>query len=79
VFNVKAVVGEAAVFKRRGDNDAVAGLLQRRPKRLHFLVDVSASILRYDEEDGRLARTAATVTMILQSFSDFQYKYVPTF
>lgn len=72
---VDGATGERNVFKRRGNVDPIFGHLQRRPKRLRFVMDVSSSMARFNGADRRLDRMAATSVMIMESFAGFGHKY----
>lgn len=64
---VENIVGEAGVFKRRGEQAPRAFAPQERPKRLLLCVDVSASMYRFNTQDQRLARLQALVVMLMEA------------
>ena len=71
-----AATGERNIFKRRGVPPAPPiGQVQRLPKRLRFVVDVSSSMGRFNGADRRLDRTAACVVMVLEAFASLEHKY----
>ena len=45
---VDGATGERNIYKRRGNNDAMFGSVQKLPKRLRFLMDVSSSMARFN-------------------------------
>ena len=69
----EGLTGEATVYKRRGQEKPELGAPQLKPKRIRFVVDVSASMYR-NQADGRLARSleagaSSLSTLPLQSQS----------
>lgn len=63
-----ALTGERAVFKRRQEAPPEVGAPQTKPKRIRFLVDLSASMYSM-QYDGRLEREIKTMLMIMEAFS----------
>jgi hypothetical protein len=71
-----------AIYKTRGEEDPEPGAFQQKPKRLRFVMDVSAryflevssfsplvrSMYRYNGGDGRLDRMLECVKMIIEAF-----------
>lgn len=51
---VDGVTGDRNIYKTRGNSDPMFGRLQLKPKRLRFVMDVSASMARFDAEDPNL-------------------------
>ena len=72
---VDGATGERNIYKRRGNHDPLFGAIQKKPKRLRFVVDVSGSMARFNGSDRRLDRMAATTVMIMESFIGFEHKY----
>lgn len=72
---VDGATGERNIYKKRGNHDPLFGAIQKKPKRLRFVVDVSTSMARFNAGDRRLDRMAATVVMIMESFIGFEHKY----
>ena len=73
---VDGATGERNIFKRRGVPSAPPiGQVQRLPKRLRFVVDVSSSMGRFNGADRRLDRTAACIVMVMEAFGSLQHKY----
>lgn len=64
---VESVVGEQAVYKRRGQQKPKFMGNQERPKRLLFVVDISASMYRFNHQDQRLARMIALCVMLMEA------------
>ena len=77
---VDGAAGERNVFKRRGSEDPAPGALQRKPKQLRFVLDVSGSMYRFNGQDGRLDRMLEAAVMIMTALdgmeSRFQYGIV---
>lgn len=72
---VDGVAGERLIYRRRAEPDHPWGLLQRKPKRLSFVVDVSASMAYFNDSDGRLDRTAQIATLLFESLAGFEERY----
>ena len=81
---VDGLTGDRHVFKRRVDPDQQQGAEEKsggrpRVKRFHFLVDVSASMYRFNGSDGRLTRLLEAVLMLMEALAcvpkevDFDY------
>ncbi|KAI8820228.1 AAA domain-containing protein [Fimicolochytrium jonesii] len=73
---VEGLTGETAIYKRRGEETPEHGAIQKKPKRLKFVFDVSASMYSYNEHDGRLNRSLETALMIMESLQSLGDKYV---
>ncbi|CDW54563.1 AAA 5 domain containing protein [Trichuris trichiura] len=69
---VEGITGEHNVYRRRLEQriDDV-GYLQRKPKRLRVLVDVSASMYRFNGYDMRLKRSMESCLMLMEALSPF--------
>lgn len=72
---VDGATGERNIFKRRGIPDPLFSGVQKLPKRMLFVMDVSKSMARMNGEDRRLDRMAATTLMIMESLSGFSHKF----
>lgn len=73
---VDGATGEKSIFKRRANEDPMFGShIQKKPKRLRFVMDVSSSMSHFNSSDRRLDRMAATTIMIMESFVGFEHKY----
>jgi len=72
---VDGVTGEKLIYRRRMEPDVPVGHQQRKPKRLSFVMDVSASMYRFNGEDGRLDRMVQAVVMLMESLDGFEHKY----
>ena len=65
---VDGIAGEKNIYKRRVDDSDNNNLLQQKnKKRLLFLVDVSASMFRFNGMDGRLSRLIESTVMLMES------------
>ena len=71
---VDLAVGDKNVYKKRADVDPIFRI-QRLPKRIRFVVDMSSSMSRFNGVDRRLDRMAATLVMIFEAFDGFGHKY----
>ena len=60
---VDGVTGEKLIYRKRMEPDVPLGHQQKRPKRLSFVVDVSASMSRFNGEDGRLDRMVQALVL----------------
>eukprot|EP01065_Artemidia_motanka_P048528 TRINITY_DN7830_c2_g2_i2.p2 TRINITY_DN7830_c2_g2~~TRINITY_DN7830_c2_g2_i2.p2 ORF type:complete len:278 (+),score=81.44 TRINITY_DN7830_c2_g2_i2:1198-2031(+) len=72
---VDGAAGDRAVFKRRGAREPPPGTPQRKPKRLRFAFDCSASMAKFDPEDRRLARSAAVAVLVMEALAPYTHKY----
>eukprot|EP00301_Raphidiophrys_heterophryoidea_P006912 c12743_g1_i1.p1 GENE.c12743_g1_i1~~c12743_g1_i1.p1 ORF type:complete len:1447 (+),score=378.72 c12743_g1_i1:119-4342(+) len=72
---VDGVTGSQSVFKRRGEQRDRGGFRPLHPKRIMFVMDVSASMYTLNHQDGRLNRLLQTTTMLFEAFHGFEYKY----
>lgn len=71
---VDAIIGDSNVYKKRGKAEQMFGLVQKRPKRLVFLMDVSSSMSNFNA-DHRLDRMCATTVMVMEAFQGLGHKY----
>ena len=73
---VDGLTGDKHVFKRRGDpssnSQTISTTSNTAPhkKRLHFVVDVSGSMFRFNGQDRRLERLLEAVLLVLESVPD---------
>jgi hypothetical protein len=51
------------------------GAVQKLPKRLRFLMDVSSSMSYFNYTDRRLDRMLASTVMVMEAFSGLEHKY----
>ncbi|KHJ47859.1 hypothetical protein D918_02018 [Trichuris suis] len=69
---VEGITGEHNVYRRRLEQQIDdVGYLQRKPKRLRLLVDVSASMYRFNGYDMRLKRSTESCLMLMEALSPF--------
>jgi len=73
---VDGVTGEKLIYRKRIEPDVPMGHQMKRPKRLSFVMDVSASMSRFNGEDGRLDRMVQAIVMLMESLEGFDHKYV---
>eukprot|EP01006_Ploeotia_vitrea_P010599 TRINITY_DN27508_c0_g1_i1.p1 TRINITY_DN27508_c0_g1~~TRINITY_DN27508_c0_g1_i1.p1 ORF type:complete len:135 (+),score=19.96 TRINITY_DN27508_c0_g1_i1:57-407(+) len=72
---VEAIAGEHNIFKRRADDPNKSGFNDpNRKKKLKFVLDVSASMYRFNGMDRRLNRVIETAVMIMEAFKGFEDK-----
>nr|CAJ2467816.1 unnamed protein product [Leishmania braziliensis] len=71
---VEGIVGEANVYKRRVDSKETSPFQQKYKKRLVFVLDVSASMYRFNSMDQRLTKLLETTIMIMEAFAGFEAK-----
>jgi hypothetical protein len=65
---VDGITGEKNIYKRRVDeSDNNLQLAHKHKKRLLFLVDVSASMYRFNGFDGRLSRLIESTVMLMEA------------
>ncbi|KNC84900.1 hypothetical protein SARC_02908 [Sphaeroforma arctica JP610] len=69
------LLGEENIYKRRGEPDQQMGLHQAKPKRMAFVVDLSASMSRFNDWDKRLDRLADAMVMVMESLAGSEHKY----
>ena len=67
---VEGIIGETAIYKTRGNEVQDFGLVQKKPKRVKIVFDVSGSMYRFNGLDGRLNRSLETALMIMESMDD---------
>lgn len=72
---VDGITGERNVYKRRGKENPYQGMMQEKPKRLRFVMDVSGSMYRFNGEDKRLNRLLEVTLMIMEALQGFEWKY----
>ena len=71
---VEGIVGEKNVYKRRVDSKDTNPFQQKYKKRLVFVLDVSASMYRFNGMDQRLTKLLETTVMIMEAFAGFEAK-----
>jgi len=73
---IDGVTGERLIYKKRGEATPLAGMPPPEPRRLHFVLDVSGSMYRFNSQDGRLNRVLETAVLIMEGFRGFENKCV---
>jgi len=71
---VDCSLGERLVFKRRGTRDPVPGTVEQ-PKRLLFLLDNSASMIRFNHVDQRFSIVCWIAMMVMEALQNFPDRY----
>lgn len=66
---IEGMAGEKAIYRKRVELDPEAGTVQKKPKLLTLLVDVSGSMYRFNGYDQRLHRSLETVLLVMESLS----------
>lgn len=72
---VEGIIGEKNIYKKResgNKNDQI----QKKPKLIEFLFDVSASMYRFNSQDQRMYRMMEIGILIMESFKDFESKFI---
>jgi MoxR-like ATPase len=72
---VDSVTGERRVYRKRGTPEKKHGLYQGSPKRLVFAIDLSASMARMNNWDGRLDRMVQASILMMEALSGFGHKF----
>lgn len=72
---VDGASGEKLIYRRRAEPDLPIGYQQKKPKAISFVVDVSASMYRFNSDDGRMDRMLQAVAMVMESLEGFEHKY----
>eukprot|EP00039_Didymoeca_costata_P004596 m.74562 g.74562 ORF g.74562 m.74562 type:complete len:1871 (+) comp12470_c0_seq4:171-5783(+) len=65
---IEGLTGEQTIYKRRGKQEDPFGGVQKHPKRVKFVVDVSGSMYRFNGHDRRLERMLQMSCMIMEAF-----------
>jgi MoxR-like ATPase len=65
---VEGITGERNIFKRRIESSDPNALQHKKKKRLLFVMDVSASMYRFNGMDQRLHRLIESATMVMEAF-----------
>lgn len=75
---VEGIAGEKLIYKKRGIppllND-INNRLQKKPKILRFVMDVSGSMYRFNGSDERLFRMMEIALLMMESLHNFEYKF----
>ncbi|KAJ3353547.1 von Willebrand factor A domain-containing protein 8 [Kappamyces sp. JEL0680] len=69
---VEGLAGERSIYRLRGENDDT---FQQKPKRMFFVFDLSASMMRFNGHDGRMDRSIECALMLMEAFKGFEYKF----
>ncbi|CUG86776.1 GPI-anchored surface protein, putative [Bodo saltans] len=65
---VEGITGERNIYKRRIESSDPNALQHKKKKRLLFVMDVSASMYRFNGMDQRLHRLIESATMVMEAF-----------
>jgi hypothetical protein len=68
---VEGVTGARNIYKRRSTQSEIVGA-SLKPKRLHFVVDVSGSMYRFNGYDGRLTRCLEATSLVMEALNEFE-------
>ena len=69
---VEGITGEHNVFKKRVESSSCGSLQHRAKKRILFVMDVSASMYRFNGMDQRLNRLVECAVMVMEAFVGFE-------
>lgn len=73
---VEGITGEKLIYKKRGKpTNKIDSTVQKKPKALHFVMDVSGSMYRFNSQDERLYRMMECAVLIMESLKGFEYKF----
>ncbi|KAL0271601.1 UNVERIFIED_CONTAM: hypothetical protein PYX00_008644 [Menopon gallinae] len=74
---IEGLAGERTIYRRRAEKEPDPGTPLTKPKRLKLIVDVSASMYRFNGYDQRLQRIMEATIMVMEAFQGFesQIKY----
>ncbi|KAI8912686.1 AAA domain-containing protein [Gorgonomyces haynaldii] len=70
---IEGLTGEKTIYKVRGENED--DFYQEKPKKMIFVFDLSASMMRFNGHDGRLDRSLECALMIMEAFKGFEHKF----
>ncbi|RNF26831.1 putative heat shock protein HslVU, ATPase subunit HslU [Trypanosoma conorhini] len=71
---VEGIVGERNIYKRRADSTETNPFQSKHKKRLLFVLDVSASMYRFEGMDHRLSKLLESTVMVMEAFAGFEEK-----
>nr|XP_018907546.1 PREDICTED: von Willebrand factor A domain-containing protein 8 [Bemisia tabaci] len=66
---IEGITGEQAIYRRRTEPQPDIPNIQQKPKRLKLVVDVSASMYRFNGYDGRMIRQMEAVVLVLEALA----------
>ncbi|CAF4203208.1 unnamed protein product [Rotaria socialis] len=72
---IEGIIGEKSIYKYRADVPPEPGSPQTKAKRLRLVVNLSASMYRFNGVDNRLERQCECVLMFLESLAGFEHKF----
>ncbi|KAF4675664.1 von Willebrand factor A domain-containing protein 8 [Perkinsus chesapeaki] len=73
---VDALAGDKRVYRRRALQEPKVGEPQILPKRLSIVLDVSASMYRFNGVDGRLKRMTEIAVLLLEALNGFEDRFL---
>ncbi|GFG34443.1 hypothetical protein Cfor_05032 [Coptotermes formosanus] len=65
---IEGLTGEKTIYRRRAEKEPEMGTPQTKPKRLKLVIDVSGSMYRFNNYDGRLDREMEAVVLVMEAF-----------
>ncbi|KAF8278544.1 putative AAA domain (dynein-related subfamily)/von Willebrand factor type A domain containing protein [Trypanosoma cruzi] len=71
---VEGIVGERNIYKRREESTETNLFQSKHKKRLLFVLDVSASMYRFEGMDHRLTKLLESTVMVMEAFAGFEEK-----
>lgn len=73
---VEGIVGEKNIYKKRATEDEKHKSKHLpKKKKIHFVMDVSASMYRFNGQDERLDKLLEIAVIIMESFKGFEDRY----
>ncbi|KAF4717412.1 von Willebrand factor A domain-containing protein 8, partial [Perkinsus olseni] len=73
---VDALAGDRRVYRRRALQEPKAGEPQVLPKHLSIVLDVSASMYRFNGVDGRLKRMTDIAVLLMEAMQGFEERLI---
>ncbi|KAF4730560.1 von Willebrand factor A domain-containing protein 8, partial [Perkinsus olseni] len=73
---VDALAGDRRVYRRRALQEPKAGEPQVLPKHLSIVLDISASMYRFNGVDGRLKRMTEIAVLLMEAMQGFEERFI---
>jgi von Willebrand factor A domain-containing protein 8 len=72
---VEGITGEKLIYQKRGEGEIYDSFMHKKKKLLHFCMDVSSSMYRFNGYDRRLDRMIEVAICMMESLSGFEERY----
>eukprot|EP01080_Neovahlkampfia_damariscottae_P004332 gene4332-7688_t len=72
---VEGITGEKLIYQKRGEGEIYDSFMHKKKKLLHFCMDVSCSMYRFNGYDRRLDRMIEVAICIMESLSGFEERF----